>query len=217
MAVRTNINASHLGRLAIIGFFCTGMALYCLYDGFIGYPNQRIRAEKFIEFQEENKELDPKEIVDQWKVYAAERGWPTDNPGEPKQDYHIFQQFAMAALIGPVGLFFLIQLWSYRGRWIEADGTTLISSQGDRLELSQITELDKKKWPKKGIAKVRYESEGRTRQLILDDCNYDRDTTQSILRHIEANIDHAKITGAKPEPPPKQAQAVANPEGQVHG
>lgn len=204
MTIRTNINTSHLVRLGIVGCFCTGMALYCLYDGFVGYPNQRIRANEFIAFKEEHsEELDPKDIVDQWKLLAAERGWPTDNPGEPRSDYEIISQFVMAGLFGPIGLLFLFQLIINKGRWIESEGMKLTSSMGDDLELDQIVELNKKKWQKKGIAKLKYKTGEKVGKLILDDCNYERDTTNQILRHIEANIDHEKIVGGKPEPPPK--------------
>lgn len=208
MTVRTNINVSHLVRLGIIGFFCFGLALYCMYDGLVGYPNQRDQVNAFNEFAEERKErLDPKEIADQWKELAASKGWPTTLPDihHPKDDSDIFQQFLMAGVTAPIGLFFLLQLALNRGRWIEANDMTLTSSQGHEFELSQIVELNKKKWQKKGIATVKYESDGRKRKLVLDDCNYERKTTNEILRHIEANIDHAKIVGGKPEPPLKKA------------
>ncbi|MCA9229171.1 MAG: hypothetical protein KDA57_00855 [Planctomycetales bacterium] len=209
MTVRTNINTSHLVRLGIIGSFCLGMTLYCFYDGLVGYPNQRIRANAFIEFKEEHSQLDPKDIVDQWKEYAAERGWPTNDPGKPRSDYDINSQFVMAGILGPIGLFFLFQLLLNRGRWIELNDSTLTSSMGDELTLDQIVELNKKKWQKKGIAKLKYDAGGRTKKLVLDDCNYERVTTNTILRHIEENIDHAKIVGGKPEPPLKKAEGEA--------
>ncbi|NOY30416.1 MAG: hypothetical protein GXP28_09665 [Planctomycetes bacterium] len=203
MTVRTNINTSHLVRLGLIGLFCGGFALACLYDGFVRYPNQRIRAEAFDEFKEEHSELDPKDIVDNWKEYAVEQGWPANDRGKPRTNYEINGQFVMATALAPVGLFFLTQLLLNRGRWIEAHDMTLTSSRGQQFELSQIIELNKKKWDKKGIATIKYESDGRKRKLVLDDCNYQRDTTNAILRHIETNIDHAKIVGGKPEPPLK--------------
>jgi len=208
MMVRTNINTSHLVRLAIIGFFCFGFAMACLYDGLVRYPAQRDRDILFKEYTEEHEfDLDPKEIADNWKELAAEKGWPITLPNlkKPRTDEDIFQQFLWAGVIAPIGLFFLIQLLLNRGRWIEANDMTLTSSQGHQLELSQIVELDKKKWQKKGIATIKYESDGRKQKLVIDDCNYERETTNKLLRHIESNIDHAIITGGKPEPPLKKA------------
>jgi len=216
MTVRTNINTSHLVRLGIIGLFCLGLSLYCMYDGLVGYPNQRDRVNAFNKFTEEYKDqLDPKAIADKWKEVAISKGWPTSLPDvhHPKGDQDIFQQFLMAGVTAPIGLFFLIQLALNRGRWIEVNEMTLTSSRGHHFELSQIVELNKKKWQKKGIAKIKYESEGRMRKLVLDDCNYERKTTNEILRHIEANIDHAKIVGGKPEPPLKSAEAVEESKG----
>ncbi len=215
MTVRTNINTSHLVRLGFIGFFCFGLALYCMYDGLVGYPQQRDRSNAFSEFTEEHKDkLDPKDIADKWKELAASKGWPTTLPDihDPKTDEDIFQQFLMAGVVGPIGLFFLIQLLLNRGRWIEANDMSLTSSQGHQLELSQIVELNKKKWQKKGIATIKYDSDSQKRKLVLDDCNYERTTTNEILRHIESNIDHAKIVGGKPEPPPKNAVAEGESE-----
>jgi len=207
MTVRTHISTSHLVRLGLIGLFCSGFALACLYDGFVRYPNQRIRAEAFEKFKEEHHELDPKDIVDNWKEYAAEQGWPPNDRGKFRTDIQINGQFQMASVLMPIGLFFLILLLLNRGRWIEVNDMTMTSSRGHQLELSQIVELNKKKWQKKGIATVHYESDGRKRKLVLDDCNYDRDTTNTILRHIETNIDHAKIVDGKPEPPLKSEVA----------
>jgi len=213
MNVRTKVNSSHLVRLAIIGCFCVGFGLYCLYDGYIGYPGQQERAKEFIKFTEEHKALEPLEIANQWKVYAAEKEWPTGNPGEPKEDHEIAFQFVMAGATGAVGLIFVVQLFMWRGRWIEVNDSTITSSRGHQFHLDDIVGLDKKKWDKKGIAKVLYQTDGKNGRLVLDDCNYERDTTQKILRQIEKNIDHSKIVNGKPEPPiVVEEEAVSTPE-----
>jgi hypothetical protein len=212
MNVRTIVNTSHLARLSVVACFCLGLSLWALYDGTTGWPNQQKRAEAFIEFKEEQEALIPrpdlKDIADNWNVYATEQGWPTGYPGEPREDPEIFQQFVMAAVAGMIGLFFLIQLIRWKGRWIEATDGTITSNRGHEFQLDQIIELDKKKWDKKGIASLKFEVGGRTGQLALDDCNYQRDTTQQILRHIEAGIDHAKIANGKPEPPLEEKEAA---------
>ncbi len=215
MNVRTKVSSNHLARLALIGSISIGFGLYCLYDGFIGWPNQQKRAHEFIKFHEEQQTLIPKpdlkEIADHWNIYAAEKGWPTGNPGEPKKDYEISLQFVMAGVTGGIGLIFLTQLIMWRGRWIESNDTTITSNRGHQFKLDQIVELDKKKWDKKGIAKVKFQADGQNGRLTLDDCNYDRDTTQKILRHVEANIDHSMIVNGKPEPPLKAEKETSQP------
>ena len=107
----------------------------------------------------------------------------------------------MAWVTGFFGFVFFVQLIRWSGRWIELNGDTITSSRRHQFDVQDIVELDKKKWDKKGIAYIKYQVDGKAGQLILDDCNYVRDTTQQILRHIEANIEPAQIVNGKPEPP----------------
>ncbi len=53
-----------------------------------------------------------------------------------------------------------------------------------------------------------YEVDGEKKIIVLDDCNYDRDTTNAILRHVEAAIGHSKIINGKPEAPLKAPAAT---------
>ena len=206
MNLRTDINPRYLVRLAIVGLMCTGMCLYCIKDGVVTWPNQRKYALEFQEYSKIHADLDEKERADKWNEGAiASHGWKSDLLKKPRTKYDINGQFAMAAVAGLIGLIFLTKLLSNRKRWIEADEKRLRSSQKREVALDAISALDKKKWANKGIAKVLFQTNGKNREIVLDDCNYDRDTTQAILRHVEANIDHAKIINGKPEPPPKPA------------
>ena len=76
-----------------------------------------------------------------------------------------------------------------------------MTSWGQELEFSEITSLDKKKWKAKGIAKVKYQREGRKRRLVLDDWKYSTEPTVEILRDVEANIGLERIHRGAPEPP----------------
>lgn len=201
VVVRTNIAKSYLGRMALIGLFCLGLSGWSLYDGLVSYPQQRKEA---LLFQEYAKKGDTKEHREQWQEEAAKRGWQnTDNPGKPRDDNDIFGQFVMAGVTAPIGLCFLGLLLLRLGCWIEADENGLRTNRGHEFPYGQITVLDKKKWQSKGIAKIRYQVEDREKKLTLDDYNYERESTQSILRMVEDHIDHSKITNGPPEPPPK--------------
>lgn len=211
MPIRTDISPKHLLRIGLVGLFCTGAALWFLYDGLIGYPQWRDRGLDFVQFTEENPDMEELELVNAWKERAAERGWPTEKPlykntGKPITEDQITEQFYYAGAAGLIGAGFLIRLLRDKGRWIEAHDNGLRSNRGDDLQFSQITELNKKKWQSKGIARVRYQTNGSNKRMTLDDYIYDRDSTREILRLVEANIDHAKITNGKPEPPPKVAE-----------
>lgn len=218
MNLRTKINPKFLLRMGLVGLFCLGMTAYCVYDGKIAYPAQAERANAYLKFEEEHPELGQKDLFDQWKVFAAEKGWDPGQGGkeitpygEPKKEYQFNQQFIMGGFTGLIGLIFLSKFLLNRGRWIEADDNGLRSSENRELTYDQVTALDKKKWANKGIAKLLYEADGRKGKIVLDDCNYERDTTQAILRHVEATIGHDKIINGKPEPPlkPKIEEAAA--------
>ena len=220
MSVRTDVNPKHLLRLGILGFFCLGGAGWFLYDGLVGWPAQRERALAFLDFKKENEGLGEKDLLDKWKIVAAERGWPAwtkpfdKTPyGKPWTDYDINGQFLYTGIAGLLGLFFVARFLLWRGCWIEADEKELRASGGHQVSYSQITALDKKKWQKKGIAYVRYNASGsdsgkKNKTLVLDDCNYTRDTTLKILRRVEEEIGPEKIVNGKLEPPPQPTSSA---------
>ena len=200
MALRTNISGRHLIRLTVVGLFCLGFGLWALYDGKVTYPNQRKRALAFLEHKEQGR-------LEEWTQYTADRGWEPYDPGEPKTESEIAVQFFMLAIAGGAGVLVLIHVLRCKGRWIEMDETGLRTSRGQVLTFDQITKIDKKKWDKKGIAKVQYQENGREKVMTLDDFIYDRPTTDDMLRQVEERVGHDKIVNGKPEPPPKPATA----------
>ncbi len=211
MNLRTDISPKYLLRMGLVGLFCLGAGGWFLYDGMFTYPAQQKQAKAFIEFETEHAELGQKQLFDQWKEVAAEKGWPAGIAGKeitpygkPKKDYDINGQFYFAGLAGFIGLIFLSKFLGNRGCWIEADDSGLRSSENREVKFDQITALNKRQWQNKGIARVLYEVDGRKKKIVLDDCNYDRDTTNAILRHVEAAIGPDKITNGKPEPPLKK-------------
>ena len=208
MTVRTTTNPRFLFRLSVVGLFCWGAAAWFFYDYKIGYPAWRERGLDYQQFIEDHPEMDELERFNAWKKRAAEKGWPTTNPfykdtEAPITQVQINGQILFTYVAGAVGAFFIGRVLLWRGCWVEADDSTLRDKGGNQCQYDQITALDKKQWNNKGIARVRYEADGRKGKMVLDDCNYDRDTTQEILRLVESKIDHAKIINGKPERPPK--------------
>jgi hypothetical protein len=204
MTVRSKISGRHLIRLTIVGLFCIGFGLYCLYDGMVGYPGQRERALAFKNLEEEGR-------LEEWPEYAAKRDWKPYNPGEPKTEAQITAQFFMMAICGVAGLLVLTHVLMSCGRWIEMDESGLRSSRGQEAKFDQVAKIDKKKWDNKGIAKVHYQVNGGTKVFTLDDFIYDRPTTDNILRQLESRVGVDKIVNGKPEPPPKSEPASGGP------
>ena len=47
--IRANISRPYLLRLVLVSLFSLGLAFWCVYDGLVTYPAQRVRAIKYIE------------------------------------------------------------------------------------------------------------------------------------------------------------------------
>jgi len=182
-----------------MGVVAFGFALYCLYDGFIRYPNQRERALAYHELETEMQGQDPVAFRDRWHEIARQNDWPTTYPGEPKSQADILMQYVMAALAGAVGLWLVGGVWLARGRWIESTDTGVTSSWGQSFNFDQVVSLNKRKWRNKGIAKVTYQDSGRKRGFVIDDYKFNRHATDQILLELESRIDPALITGGPPE------------------
>jgi hypothetical protein len=237
MTVRSKISGRHLIRLTIVGLFCIGFGLYCLYDGMVAWPKQRERALAFQELKDEGREgewpliaaehgwkpydqgeparvfqeLKEQNREDEWLRVVEEHGWKAFDPGKPRTEAEIAVQYYMLAICGAAGLLILSKvLWSI-GRWVEMDDAGLRSSRGQEVKFDEIDKIDKKKWENKGIAKVLYQDNGRVKVFTLDDFIYDRPTTDDILREVESRVGVDKIINGKPEPPPQPAPAPAGP------
>jgi len=203
--MKANIDRKYLWRLGLIAVVFLAMALWFCYDGAVTYPRQRERALKYQELKEEDR-------LSEWQEIAGERGWPTVDPGEPKEETDIQAQFVMACVIVLPGLFFAFLFLLARGRWIELDGSELRTSGGRQVEFGQIVTLDKAKWKSKGIAKIHYRQNGRKRRLILDDWKYETDPTRTILREVESSLESNQIVGGEREPEVATESPKADPE-----
>ena len=197
MTIRAERDPGYYRRFWLMAIGAFAFALYCIYDGAVAYPNQAIRATAYKELEESG---DPN-WLSQWRKLAQEKGWPATNPGEPKTEVDFQVQFAMAGLCGVIGAALLANVLMSRGRWIEADEKTIKTSWGQTVPFDQIQKVNKKDWPKKGIARVYYADGGKTRKFVLDNFKFFREPTDEIMLRMEANIDVSKITGAPPDKP----------------
>lgn len=210
--IRAGVSRGYLMRLGIVGLFCAFGAAYFFYDHKIGYPTQREAGIHYLEYKEANEGKDELDIFEEWKVEAVKRGWRPENPldadtGKPLSETKIQGQLYWAMLAGVIAFGFLARFAYMLTRWVECDESSLRDAAGRETRFSHITELDKKKWANKGIAFAHYKTEkGQSGKIRLDDFYFDREATKQIIRRVEANIDPAKITNGKPEPP-EEAEA----------
>jgi hypothetical protein len=195
MTIRAERDPRFYLRFLLIGLAAFGFALWALYDGAIGWPakQEKAVAYKKLVFDEKNEQA--------WIDLATKNGWPTSFPGDPREHYDvdIKMQFWMAGGSALVGLFPLLAVWRSRGRWIELNGDVINTSWGQTVQLREVTQLEKRQWRNKGIAKLRYNDGGKTRTFVVDDFKFKREPTDQILAEIEKQIGFDKITGGAPE------------------
>lgn len=206
MSVRANIAPGYRWRLGAIALMCLCWAAWSAYDGFVVYPNEN----KVVEAFEQNKTTNPLDWQEKWVAMARENGWPEGDPGTKHSNGDIYMQYGMLAMTLPVGLLFGLFFLKTFSRWIACDDNAVTNNEGDSAPFSEITNLNKDRWPTKGIAVVTYNDQGLSRKLILDDWKFDRDAVKEILLVIEARIGTDKITGA-----PEQTVAAAPEEPSV--
>ena len=197
MTIRAERDPRFYFRFLLIGLGALAFGLYCVYDGAIGYPTTQARALAYQKYV-----LDEKNEA-KWQEVAAEHGWSTDYPGEPKDaEKHIVDvqmQFWMAGGCGLIAFFPLWSVWRSRGRWIELNKSGLTSSWGQSVSPDQVVSLDKRQWRSKGIARLKYLDGNRTRTFVIDDFKFKREPTDKILAEFEKRIGFDKITGGPPE------------------
>jgi hypothetical protein len=202
VTVRAKTSQSYLIRLGLISLFCFGLGLWFLFDGLITYPNQQVRALKYLELKEADR-------LDEWNALATQQGWPLKDPERPKTQGDIYFQLVLAGVLLPPAVIYAFLFLQYRGRWIELNDEGIVTSWGQDLRFEEITQLNKKKWQNKGIARVRYQREDRTRTVVLDDWKYEPKPTEAILRHVESGLDAEQIIGNPPKPVADESKSKA--------
>lgn len=198
-------------KYLLIGLFCLGFSVYSLVDATYSYPSKIPVAKAYQELLtkiENDPGLSDKDRKPMWTKIAEENGWSTKLPKKEvtveSLEFNIKFNYFFIFLGLAAGLPCIV--WYYRSRnsWIESTDDGLNSSWGQSLKLSQVTQFDKRRWEKKGIGILHYESDDGTEKTFkIDDLAYDRETTDSIVRWIESVIGYKKIVNGLPEATPE--------------
>ena len=195
--VRADVDSGFYTRFKLICVVAFGFSMWSLYDGAVTYPAQQVRALAYLELPEDGRSQ-------AWKELAAERGWPTQKPGEPKTTGNIVMQYFMAVVAGTASLVLLVVVLRARGRWVESNESGMTSSWGQSFEFDQVVSLDKRLWQDKGIAKVKYTQGKRKKRFVLDNYKFNRHALDIIIYDLESQIGDDKIVGGPPEPSPEE-------------
>ena len=193
MTIRAEVDNKFIRRFLFISIGCFVFMLWGLYDGLYTNPLELRRAVEYKNLSEKVKkgEITDAEKDDAWKKMVQENGWALSKPKSPAvaQNYVYFQWFVFAlGLI--LGVIFLVKYLKLLNSWMEVDDHAVTTSWGESLQLDKITAIDKRKWEKKGIAKVSFQDEaGNSKTMIFDDFKYHRESMAEIMKRAEANLE----------------------------
>lgn len=200
MTVRATTDSKFLLKFLLISIVCLGFAAYALYDGLVKYPSWKPSAEVWTNLKADES-LDDAERDARYKILAEENGWPSKRHGKTPEDIDqlIIWQYIFVVIGFGIGVPCLIWFLRNRGTWVETKDGGLTSSWGQELDFDQIKSFDKKKWEKKGIGVLTYESSTGTKKFVLDDLKYSREEMDQIVQLVESKIPREMIINGEPE------------------
>ena len=190
MSLRAETDNKFLYKYLLIALGTLAFSGWSFYDAMVNYPTRIPRSAAYDELLADT-ELNNLQRQERWEVVAAENGWPEEPPEKTVEDVHydINWNYIFGAIAALVGVPNLVWFLRNRGTWIQMDGEQLSNSRGQKLELSQVVQLDKKKWAKKGIAVLKYKTDGGGEEsFVLDDLKYERQPVDEMMAGIEEKI-----------------------------
>lgn len=241
LPLRAENNPKFYRRFIWLGLGALGFMVYSFYDALYNYPLQKARSEGLLAVAEETvpadeiRELtagahgmgevytrikkrlpDFPEFQAAWEEKASAEGWPKEPFEKLRKDGDILFSHVCGYLTGIAGVWFLLTVYRTNGRWFELNENGINSRWGESFALDQITEVDKKQWRDKGIARLRYKGKGgRRKTFVVDDYKYHKKTTDRILWRIENEVGFDKLVNGKPGPDPDAPPVVEQPAEQA--
>lgn len=199
--VRADYDPDYFKRFLWLALGCLFFGSWFLFDGLVGYPNELKRCEAY--WQPTDNPREPWKAIDnaEWQKIAKENDWSKTPPKTKpdKQKSKIGTQFFYSILCYFITIPCLLKWYLPRGTWIEADDSKLTSSWGKEFAFEQITQINKRKWEDRGIARVKYESDGVPQSFTFDDYKYQREPMGQIMLAMEAKLSDEQIVGGDRE------------------
>ncbi len=209
MALRANNDPKYFRRFLLIAAACLAFAGWCFYDALVAYPAELERSKVYWTPVEGSQKKYTGLSRKEWTKVVKERQWASAQPETPDKMHHkIDSQYFFAALCGLVGIPCLIKWFMSRGTWVESTEKELSSSWGTRFAFDQIVSIDKTKWEKKGITKIKYKQDDKEKTFVFDDFKYERSVMSDILHEIETGLKDDQIIGAERETEIKARKAA---------
>lgn len=205
MTIRAEADSRFLLKYLLIGLGCIGFGMYSIYDGFVSAPAQMPMAAAWDELKKDPS-LDDADRSTRYKEIAKENGWPSKRIRKTVEEIEIFviYQYIFMGIGFSIGIPCLLWYLKTRGSWIESSENGLNSSWGQELTFDQITQFDKKKWEKKGIGVLHFDTPKGSGKFVVDDLKYSRVQMDEIVCLIESRIASNLIVNGDPEQKEKQ-------------
>ena len=181
MPAEARISSTWRNQKFLVSLFVIGFGCYFFFDGMWGYPRSNVRYLKHKEF------VDAQDLSG-WEDYAAAHGWTAEPPHKEYKRDDIVGQYVCGTLLAGIGVIVLIYWATQIRRTVRTDEEAVYTAAGNRVPFTAITGIGKKQWESKGIARVRYELDGRKGEFVVDDYKFDTDASRTILKEIEEKL-----------------------------
>ena len=205
MKIKAVARKGYIYKFLMIGLCAVVFGGWHLNDAIFNYPGLREHADKYLEMRgplNENGEanISDGDLQDAWKQYAEPRGMPITEPKlHDEIDNLIIYNYFIGIVFGLVGLWCLFNGLPTIGKWIQLDDGIVSTKGGSEIAISDVTEIDKKRWEKKGLTKVTSSTNGKVKSIWIDDIKFERGPTDQIMAEIERVAGEDKIVNGKPE------------------
>jgi len=190
MQIKARIRGGYNIRWLIVAVVLLGYCgAYGTYDGLYAFPKDNRQAAALESFKadvgppSQNRKAWQQyvatadvDLPQDWNAVPAEHG-PTD----------MYYNYALMILGWPLGVFFLAFYLRNLWLWLTADEEGLHTNR-KFASWSSLTQLDRSRWQRKGIAIVHFDSDGRSDQIVLDDWKYQPQPVRKIVQLIEQQL-----------------------------
>lgn len=190
MSIKAYVSSGYRWRLIIISIAALAWAAWCVNDGFFVYPRQAYEYSQLRGFEEAYPKAETPDWNELWEEHALTSGLPQDPTKIKKRsNFDIYTQYVMLAITAPIGLLYGYRALTCSSWWVEGHEEGVRAQGGHDVTWDQVTELDKTRW-NKGIAYLKYDDQGSTRKVLLDNWKYEREPVNDIVDLVESRLGH---------------------------
>jgi hypothetical protein len=181
MPAEARISSIWRKQKLFISLFFIAFGAWFFWDGLVRWPRSNERWHAFEQAEKEGR-------LEQWRAEERQAGRVTTKPHKYYKRQDLLGQYFFGAVTTAVGTLMLLYWVTQKNRILRSDTEAVYSAGGTRVPFGAITGVGKKKWETKGIARVRYELDGRRGEFVVDDYKFETEPARQILQEIESHL-----------------------------